>query len=110
MGKIYGNYSPPCWYILHQLLKCSSEAELHLNRASFDICIPKLSGKWADQILNKTSSKPPRTQCPVLTPFTTTEVTVSLDKSLLLALQDSYVTAFPPKFPISPTEQGYLRI
>ena len=65
MVKIHGNYSPPCGYILHKVLKCSSEAEFHLNRASFEICIPKLSRKRASQVLDKTSvfpNKAPRTQ------------------------------------------------
>lgn len=74
MVNIHGNYSPPCRYILHEVLKRISEAVLRLTRASFEICIPKLSGKRARQVLHKTSVFPQQTTqdtdiralCPVL--------------------------------------------
>lgn len=74
MATTHGNYSPPCGLILHEVCKCSSEAELHLNGA--ESCILKLGGKLASPVLDKPSvSLLPQASvvfhalCPVLSHF-----------------------------------------
>lgn len=55
MATTHGNYGPPCGLILHEVFKCSSEAELHLNGAESRIL--KLGGKLASPVLDKTFSQ-----------------------------------------------------
>lgn len=114
MVKIHSNYSPPCGYIFCEVLKCSSEAELHLNRTSFEICIPQLSRKRASQVLDKTSvffNKPARTQISMpsalVIPFAISKVCKvwqhnSTNCSLLLLSTTPVVTVLPPKLPLAP--------